>query len=1263
MALRIHVPWGLLLTVLGFGGLGAAAAGWLATDFHGHLYRQCLLHAIGAGLLGALGWTVSERVAYTTNLNTSPFLRLALPGVGAVYLAAELVSPFIEFTTGSAALWTDFASVGLYLAAGALPLIAGVALVASAGALLAARRGNVDLKTALRPILPHAGLGLILAGVAGYTAFELQDEVRTLVLALVPERVRSSGWLERREALFTDVLRQSGCEVLVAPFDPDEAANAHPARSLDRPARSLIMRQVAAGIVAQTGLCVADPTLVSRALGPRVRVHDWKRIVDLAEASGARWIVRGTVTLDAARQGYELTLQPFSRAPGDKARWDGGEAVGWGAIAFSDELPPEVAFEPLAAGVVEHLGLPVRAATPPEPAASAPPQLPASANDLAQDPGSALARAERLQLLAIAYRRSDVDGEHLWERSLVAVAHLPAGDERARVVRARAALHLYRRPYALALSHGLDSPEARAVLALANGNLLDAQSAVLQMSDPLAVLITEVELELMRERYGRTAGFRERRDALLDQHPTYAALLYVPLSSDEWFQPASHELIRRQLTALGVQAEEDLPIRLARSIAQQFGQELFIFSDIERLPVAIESTYAPLWRERAAQWRGARAFDRLAPWDLYDTLYAANRAAVINSALSISSRQALPKKTLSFLHDLGQTFAGSPELEVSTAWALGHLRSERRSAPDKVLDERQRRLLRDLVAWEGGETEAEHDLGWALPPELRRAYLDEPPRAWRPPPNAGPDWRQATRVQDPAALEANLAHALRSASFSQYSFAPLSESHRLLERLGHAQSAEQIVAHARARFVGNPAREEFLMRLAEEKGDTPSYVALVEQQIREQPEEWPLYFRLARVQLQARQAEQAQRTLLSYPLLKGEKANAVTLSNHAEEGGDLLLRSGEGGLARPLFELAAGYDTGSGAEMWSGLRLAQLDGNWSDVGSWGRRLYERYQNGWGLTDVAWSSFLRGDPEQGWREFYQASKQFEDVRPWLAAVAGHRIAATPDDELIAFAKRWKSLSGNSGRESILRQHFAFTTLTIDRAPSDKALAMVVALAASSPDPIYKRLGTGYQAFRRSDYPAAIEQLSEVTRVGVNQSQNMKHQVAFTLPYTTASLVLAGRSAEAQSLLADFRQRVGADFYYRLSAAYLQGLDGDVPGALDHLWQAQFEAPALDEVSVPPSFQLLETCEKLFAQTGDARYRDLLVDLARRQRVHWPWSWAYAFEAKYATDPRERERALGIALFLDPQSEHLAGFSARERRLAGEWFAKNDPFKGK
>ena len=76
---------------------------------------------------------------------------------------------------------------------------------------------------------------------------------------------------------------------------------------------------------------------------------------------------------------------------------------------------------------------------------------------------------------------------------------------------------------------------------------------------------------------------------------------------------------------------------------------------------------------------------------------------------------------------------------------------------------------------------------------------------------------------------------------------------------------------------------------------------------------------------------------------------------------------------------------------------------------------------------------------------------------------------------------------------------------------------------------------------------------------------------------------------------------------------------------------------------------------------ARRQGALPHLARRQRVLWPWSWAYTFEAKYAADAQEREAALGIALFLDAQSDHLAGFNAAQRKRAQRWFAANNPFR--
>jgi hypothetical protein len=1254
MALRLHFPWQLLLTVLGFAALGAGVAYLLAQDFHGQLYHQCAMQAAGAGLLGACGWFFSERMSYAANLNTSPFLRLTLPGAAAVFVAAVVVSPFTEFTAGSAALWTDPVGVGLYVAAGAMPMVAGVSLVAFGEALLAARRGNAELKTALRPILPRAAIAVLLSGVVAYSAIELRSQIRDAVLALVPERPRASGWLEHQKSLFTQVLSGAQCEVLVVPFETGEATDARPTHSLDRPARSLITRQVAAGIAAHAGLCVADPTLVARALGPRARNHDWSQISRLAEATGARWVVRGAIKLDSAQRAYEVAVQVFVREPGDKPRWGQGEAVEWGPVAFSDELPPEVAFQSLVPSVVEHLGLPVESRPQDAPAAPRPPELPPAPSELADDPGSALARAERLQLVAVTYPPSDVNGENLWERSLIAAAHLPDRDEGARMVRARAALHLYRRPYALALLRGLDRPEARALLAQAQGNLSEAESLVPRMADPVAVLITDVELEVMRTRYARSAGFRERRRTLLDQHPAYAALLYVPLSSDEWFQPAAHELVWRQLSTLGVPIAEDVPIALLRTIPAQFSQQVWFSRDIVRLPVAIERSYAPLWRSRAPQWRAARAFDRLAQWDMYEALYGANRAAVISSAKAISSQQVRPEALLAFVNALGQTFAGDPALEETAAWALGQLRYERKSAPDRMLDERQRLLLRDLVTWGGGETDTERFLAWALPREMQRVYLDEPPRNWR----AAP---QSAREPNRADLESNVAHELRALSFSQYDFAHLSNAQGLLDQLGNKDAAEQVAAQARERFIGNPARDDFLLKLAERKRDTAGYAALIEQKIHEQPEEWALYYRLAQTHLQARQPDQAQRALLAYPLWRGGKADGVALSNQAQEGGMLLLRAGEAELARPLFKLGAGSETGSGAQLWSGLWLARLDHNWPEIRNWGRRLHQQHGDASGLSDAAYASFLMGDLDEGWRTFYEASKQFEDTRPWAAAVAGHRIAATGDDELIGFAKRWKSLSGNTGAEAMLRQRFMFSALMLDRVPSDRAFASMVSTAGNTADPTYALLAKGYRAFKRGDYAGAVEPLTKLTEVGISQSQDKQQQTAFTLPYLTASLVKAGRGAEAQALLTEFYKRAGRDFYTLLASAYLQGLGGDARASLDSLWQAQISWPDSANVPVPPPFQLLETCEKLYELTGDGRYKEALLDLARRQRVLWPWSWAYAFEAKYAADPQEREAALGVALFLDAQSEHLAGFSAPQRKRAQRWFVTNNPFK--
>jgi len=165
----------------------------------------------------------------------------------------------------------------------------------------------------------------------------------------------------------------------------------------------------------------------------------------------------------------------------------------------------------------------------------------------------------------------------------------------------------------------------------------------------------------------------------------------------------------------------------------------------------------------------------------------------------------------------------------------------------------------------------------------------------------------------------------------------------------------------------------------------------------------------------------------------------------------------------------------------------------------------------------------------------------------------------------------------------------------------------------------------------------------------------------LPYAVASLARSGNMDPARTLLGSSQEKLGRDFYTLLAAAYLQGMSGDHARALQTLWQAHVASPPLAEATVSPLYQLLEACEKLQAWTGDDRYRQLLVDLARRQREIWPWSWAYAFEAKHTKDGAERERALALASFLDPQSEHLSGFAKGQREAAIAWLERNKPFK--
>ena len=232
--------------------------------------------------------------------------------------------------------------------------------------------------------------------------------------------------------------------------------------------------------------------------------------------------------------------------------------------------------------------------------------------------------------------------------------------------------------------------------------------------------------------------------------------------------------------------------------------------------------------------------------------------------------------------------------------------------------------------------------------------------------------------------------------------------------------------------------------------------------------------------------------------------------------------------------------------------------------------------------------------------------------------------------------------------------------VDRAVNDNVVQALQAFAAQRQDPQLGALAAGYRAFKRGDYAAAADQLGALRDAGGEQPRAANAASDFLLPYVAVALSQSGRVPEAQALLQSPRKPGGRSFHQLLAAAYVAGAGARTDEAVQALWEAFLALPPRGAAIIPPGFQLLETCERLYALTHDERYRALLVELARRQQRAWPVSWAYAFEARYATQPDEVERALGIALFLDPQSEHVRDFTAEQRKRAASRFAKNNPF---
>jgi hypothetical protein len=1224
----IRFPLGLLATALGYAGAGAAVALALIPDFLGHLPRLLLLCAIGAALLGLVAWPVSERLADHVNLNTRPLKRLALGCAAGVLVATLLAGSFGEFAIGTPVAWVEPAMVALYVAAGLPAALAVLALVAALETMAAARRGGAPVLDSVRPLVRPAVGAALLAGAIGYGLAEHRDLARQSLAALAPDMPRASAWGAGQQALFAGVLASLRCEVLVAPMEARDA-------SVDRVARSLMTRLLAAELSAR-GLCVADPTLVARALGPTRRRLDERALLALARALAAQTVIRSEVTTEPELGRFGVSIAVLERHGDSLAQV---RSVELPPTAFSDRLPPEAAFAASVASIAQRLDLSGDQGAEADDAAGAVASLPADPLLLAGDAGGPVLRALRLQLLASTYAPDDVAGEHLSERALIALRGLD--DEPARVLRAGAALHLHRRPYALALLDGLQSPQAQAVRAAAQGDLATLEATPRAEVDPAFWLLTRVEAERLREAYGASAGFEARREAALEPHRGYQPWLGTALSPAPARAVGASPPVVQSLERLGV----DLPASTAAWPLEAAATLGWVPAEVRDASVYdLERGYAALWAARGASWLAERADDRLAQWDLFDALFAADRAAVAAFTSALASADAEPGPAVRAGRLLALRSGGEPGFSAWMARVLAAAGAG--EEPGSGLETlRAAQLARDVVAWEGGEGRAARVVA-TLAPE---PPPDQPRRAWR---------HAAAAGHGPA--EHRLASLLSALQLTQTEFDYLERAHGLLRELGREEEAARLLADHQARFAGHPARERFLLARAADNADLPALIDLLQGRLRATPQAWEARLQLARAQLRARELAAAERTLLEDPVLARPQSAGAELAGRGLEAGALLHEAGEAERAAVLYERAAVSGGEAPAALLGGQRLAHVKGEFGAARDRAQQHYDGNGAGSALADVAYYAFLMGDADRGWRAFYEASRVAQDFRPWSAALAGHRIAASRHDDAVKFAQLWNGVSPAPQADALRKEHFVFNYAFVDRAPGEPELALLRGFAGKSGNERYQLSGEVYAAWLRGDHARVASLLGAPPEQSLSAAAVPHADRAHLLPYLVFTLARSARERDARAALTVYLTRGGQDFYQLLARAYLEGMTGKRELAAQLLWDAMLARPDGADRSMPAGFQLLEACAQLYQVTGEAAYRDLLLDLARRQQRVWPDSWAFAFEARYAQDAAARQRALAFALYLDPKSEQLRAVPDAERKHAQQWLAQHKPF---
>lgn len=1087
--------------------------------------------------------------------------------------------------------------------------------------------------------------------------------------AAVPASVSappSSAWLEARTTRYAALFKNWKCDTLVVPVQIEEGG-------FDRPNRQIMSAELALAL-SFPGQCVADPFLADIALGDSLRRRDDKAVRDLARTIRARRIVTAYAGHDDAGS-MRVTLQVSQTDADHPAALPRITAAhSFNGLHYDAEHPPFAAF---AAQLPQMLAAVNLQSAPPSPApgGALPAQLPQSLDLYKRPPDEPpVAQAAHLLFLAMMGPYEWRATSRLFSKAWLALQAADPNDPLVRRMRARIMLHLWERPYALALLGDSPGPAAEGLRAILNGNLPQARNALAQVREPWEQLFLALEvhdLELYQ--------YREPRQS--------AAYVLRLMGGTQWKYFAARRLGDADEWEVG----STQPIKAL--LDQSFPAADFSLADnsiVESLTKAFDTSAAELLTLRHLYWLEqwqpqlwcCKSFSAApGPSDLLDLLDSRIQYTLGHQAYYEYSPQGAYDRALGLLEQYDSLLAGDPCNEELRAWIYDAQLKQGELGKRAELEQRLRQSAR-ITAWlEQGQTRDSNFMLWYLhqsphdpaEPLLRNYTQDYPPRAF---------WQWYGHH---AVAEERLA-------FSSFDAHPLAE----LIRSSSGDKRAGYLAMLDSRFLGDGDATQ--LRLDNLPADqlTPEYLRGL---VASDPDNWALRNALGKALLARDDFGGVRDAILGYPPFAEDKPkDPVALSNFASGWGHDLLWVGAFGEARPLLQKAADYNTGSGAGGFSTARIALLGGDFGAAAESFSEVAQHYRSFIAYREQASLMFAAGMERQAWALFDEVTGRYDDHGLWASAMVAHRRASLDDAGLNAwFAERLARTKAGEDRDNL--RSYAFLEQVVDRAPAAGFADAMKALAGPSEVAVrpggrtylqgaqqdanaeigpsafgrgrHARLNAGLDLPDRYQLAAAAMLAWRAGRYDESVSDFDRLASAYTIEHGTFSVLLpyfafaAAKSGDKLGLQQFLEQLPAADQGYEvtLARAVFAGLAGNKEAALKLLGSGFHDWAYADAEHFPISaYWYLATCILIYEDTHEDRYRQAALRLARPLRRAEPaFAFGHAVVAYLSDDHEERVEALALAAYLDPRSYWAGKVPAAVQSAARAWLDKNpSPF---